>query len=113
LLCALSDGGEALSRWVVGLVLIGGLCGAFAWDGDVGWFFSVVSSGLSLGLERGGHQMLGSNSRGLLDPEHGKNANVGRQNVGSEGVKNSVSDNKCTKIPPPWGNPRGSIYRSG
>jgi hypothetical protein len=39
-------------------------------DANVGWFFSVASSGLSSGFEHGGCQMLGSNSRGLLDPEH-------------------------------------------
>jgi hypothetical protein len=48
----------------------------FVWSlrlgGDVGWFFSMASSGLSLGLEHGGHQMLGSNSRGILDPEYWK-----------------------------------------
>jgi hypothetical protein len=30
-LYALGDGGEGLSRWVVGLVLIEGLIGAFVW----------------------------------------------------------------------------------
>jgi hypothetical protein len=30
-LYALSDGREGLSGWVVGLVFIGGLCGAFVW----------------------------------------------------------------------------------
>jgi hypothetical protein len=30
-LCALNDGGEDLSGWVVGLVLVGGMCGAFIW----------------------------------------------------------------------------------
>jgi hypothetical protein len=38
----------------------------FVWSlclgGDIGWFFSVASSGLSLGLKHDGHQMLGSNS---------------------------------------------------
>jgi hypothetical protein len=55
----------------------------------------VASSGLSLGLEDGGREILGSNSRGLLDPEHGKNVKVGRQKVGSEGVNHPVSGNKC------------------
>jgi hypothetical protein len=27
--------------------------------GDVGWFIAVASSGLSLGLEHGGRQMMG------------------------------------------------------
>jgi hypothetical protein len=35
----------------------------FVWSlrlgGDVGWFFSVASSGLSSGLEHSGRQMLG------------------------------------------------------
>jgi hypothetical protein len=30
-LYALSDGGEGLSVCVMGLVLVGGMCGAFAW----------------------------------------------------------------------------------
>jgi hypothetical protein len=80
--------------------------------GDIGWFFSMASLGLSSGLEHGGHQMLESNSRGLLDPEHEKNAKVGRQKVGSQGVKHSVSSNKCIGFLP-RGIPRGSIYRSG
>jgi hypothetical protein len=89
-----------------------GLDRRFVWrlrlGGDVGWFFSVASSGLSSGLEHVGCQMLGSNSRGLLDPEHRKNVKVGRQKMGSEGVNNLVSDNKCTGFLP-----RGSIYRGG
>jgi hypothetical protein len=47
----------------------------FEWSlrlgGDVGWFVFVALSGLPSGLEHGGHQMLGSNSQGLLDPKHG------------------------------------------
>jgi hypothetical protein len=47
----------------------------FGWclhlGGDVGWFILVALSGLPSGLEHGGCQMLGSNSRGLLNPEHG------------------------------------------
>jgi hypothetical protein len=39
---------------------------------DVGWSL-VASSGSFSSLEHGGHQMLGSSSRGLLDPEHGEN----------------------------------------
>jgi hypothetical protein len=39
-------------------------------DGDVGWVIWMASLGLPLGLEHGGRQMLRSNSRGLLDPEH-------------------------------------------
>jgi hypothetical protein len=39
--------------------------------GDDGWFILVASSGSPSGLEHSGHQMLGSNSRGLLDPKHG------------------------------------------
>jgi hypothetical protein len=60
----------------------------------------VASSGLSLGLEDGGREILGSNSRGLLDPEHGKNVKVGRHKVGSEGVNHPVSGNKCTGFLP-------------
>jgi hypothetical protein len=30
-LCALSDGGEVLSGWVVGLLLVRGMCGSFVW----------------------------------------------------------------------------------
>jgi hypothetical protein len=30
-LCALSDGGEGLNGWVMGLVLVGGMCVAFVW----------------------------------------------------------------------------------
>jgi hypothetical protein len=71
---------------------------------DVGWFFSMALSGLSLGLDHGGHQMLGSSSRGLVDPKHGKNAKVGEQKLGSDGLTNSVSDNKCTGFLP-WRNP--------
>jgi hypothetical protein len=87
----------------------GGFCFGrkFDWSlhlrADVCWFFLVASSGLSSGLEHGkicGHQMLGSKSRGLLDPEHMKNAKVGRQKVGSEGVNHSVSGNKCTGFLP-------------
>jgi hypothetical protein len=36
-------------------------------DANAGWFFSVASSGLSLG----------SDSRGLLDPEHGERCEGG------------------------------------
>jgi hypothetical protein len=47
----------------------------FVWSlrlgGDVGWLILVASSGLASGLDHGGHQMLGSNSRSLLDPKHG------------------------------------------
>jgi hypothetical protein len=60
-LYALGDGGEGPSGWVMGFVLVRGLGRAFVW---------VASSGLSSGLEHGGCQMLGSNSRGLLDHEH-------------------------------------------
>jgi hypothetical protein len=63
---------------------------------DVGWFFSVASSGLSSILEHDGRQMLESNSRRLLDLEHEKNAKVGWQKVGSKWVSHSVSDNKYT-----------------
>jgi hypothetical protein len=55
------------------------------WNG--GWFWSEASgkpssgcrrwlSGLSSGLEHGGHQMLGPNILVLLDPKHGKNMKV-------------------------------------
>jgi hypothetical protein len=44
---------------------------------DVGRFFSVVSSGLFSGLEHGGHQMLGLNSRVILSPKHGANTKMG------------------------------------
>jgi hypothetical protein len=46
-------------------------------DANIGWFFLVVSSGLSLGLEHRGLQMLELDSRGLLDPEHGENCEGG------------------------------------
>jgi hypothetical protein len=36
----------------------------------------MASSGLFLSFGHGDHQMLGSNSQRLLDPEHGKNAKV-------------------------------------
>jgi hypothetical protein len=39
--------------------------------GDAGWFIFVASSGLSSGLEHGGCQILGPNSRRLLSPKHG------------------------------------------
>jgi hypothetical protein len=57
-------GGAAGEWWilVVGLRL----------DANVGWFFLVTSLGLSSGLEHIGHQILRSDSRGLLDPEHGE-----------------------------------------
>jgi hypothetical protein len=38
--------------------------------GDVDWFVLVASSMLSSSLEHDGRQMLGSNNRGLPDPEH-------------------------------------------
>jgi hypothetical protein len=38
--------------------------------GDVDWFALVASSGFSSGSNHGGRQMLVSNSRGLLEPEH-------------------------------------------
>jgi hypothetical protein len=82
----------------------------FVWSlrpcGDVFLFFTGASSGLFSVLEHGGRQMLGSNSRELLNLKHGKNAKVGRQKVGSECVNNSVSSNKCTGFLP-WGNPQG------
>jgi hypothetical protein len=46
-------------------------------DANVGWFFSVASSGLSSGSEHGGRQMLGSDSRGLLNPKHGEECKDG------------------------------------
>jgi hypothetical protein len=53
----------------------------FVWSlrlgGDVGWFVLLVLLGSPSGLDHGGHQMLGSNSQGLLDPEHRKNTKVG------------------------------------
>jgi hypothetical protein len=64
-LYTLGDGGEGLIGWLMGLVLIGGLDGAFVWMETL-----AESSGLSLGLDHGGSQMLGSDSRGLLDPKH-------------------------------------------
>jgi hypothetical protein len=39
--------------------------------------------------------MLGSNSRRLSDPKHGKNVKVNKQKVGSEGVNPSADGNKC------------------
>jgi hypothetical protein len=39
--------------------------------GVIGWSISVALLGLSLGLEDGGRQMLGLNSRGLSSPKHG------------------------------------------
>jgi hypothetical protein len=39
-------------------------------DANIGWFFSMASPGLSSALEHGGRQMFGSDSQGLLDPEH-------------------------------------------
>jgi hypothetical protein len=55
----------------------GGGVDAFGWnlgvdlhrDGDVGWFIAVVLSGLFSGLEHGGHQILGLNSRGYRVPD--------------------------------------------
>jgi hypothetical protein len=46
-------------------------------DANVGWFFSVASSGLSSGLEHDGRQMLGSNDRGLLHHTHGEKCKGG------------------------------------
>jgi hypothetical protein len=53
---------------------------------------------------------LGSNSRGLPDLEHGKNAKVGRQKVGSEGVNHSVIGNKCTRFLSPRGESPGGPF---
>jgi hypothetical protein len=50
--------------------------------------------------------MLGSNSRWLPDPEHGKNVKVNKQMVEREGVKHLVDSNKYTEFPP-RGIPRG------
>jgi hypothetical protein len=48
----------------------------FEWNlrqgGDIGWFVLVASSGLPSGFQHGGHQILGSNSQGPLNPEHGR-----------------------------------------
>jgi hypothetical protein len=68
-------------------------------DADVGWFFSVASSGLSSDIEHSGHQMLGSFSRGLLDPEHGENVKVGQctlNNKDYEGVNSPMDNSKGT-----------------
>jgi hypothetical protein len=78
--------------------------------GDVGWFILVASSGLPLGLNHGGRQMLGSNSHGLLDPEHWKNVKVGYrvlENDGYEGNKSAMSKVINTLDSPPGGIPRG------
>jgi hypothetical protein len=50
----MSGGGVAGVGWRLGVDLRLG--------GDVGWFIAVALSGLVLGLEHGGHQMLGLNS---------------------------------------------------
>jgi hypothetical protein len=59
----------------------------------------VASSGLSSGLEHGGCQILGSNSQGLFDPEHGENAKVDLRTLDNkdyEGVNCTVDSSKCT-----------------
>jgi hypothetical protein len=52
----------------------------FVWSlrlgGDVGWFIFVASSRLPSSLDHSGRQMLGSNSRGLHHPKHGKNTKL-------------------------------------
>jgi hypothetical protein len=48
-------------------------------------------------------RLLGSNTRRLLDPEHGKTC---------EGINHLLGGNKCTRSSP-RGIPRGPIYRGG
>jgi hypothetical protein len=70
-------------------------------DANTSWFFSMASSRLSLGLEHGGHQMLGSDGQGLFDPEHRKNAKVGQHTQDDkdfEGANNTVNSSKYTSF---------------
>jgi hypothetical protein len=53
--------------------------------------------------------MLGSNSRGLLDLEHGKMRRWVSKKMGSEGANNSVTGNKCTGFLS-WGNPQRGLF---
>jgi hypothetical protein len=53
--------------------------------------------------------MLGSNSRGLLDIEHGKMRRWVSKKLGSEGANNSVTGNKCTGFLS-WGNPQRGLF---
>jgi hypothetical protein len=46
------------------------------------------------------NNLLGSNSRRLSDPEHGKSAKVDRHKVKSEGVNHFVDSNKCAGFLP-------------
>jgi hypothetical protein len=67
-------------------------------DADIGWFFSVASSGFSSVIEHSGREMLGSFSQGLLDPKHGENAKVGQRTLNNkdyEGVNSPMDSSKC------------------
>jgi hypothetical protein len=82
--------------------------------GDIGWFVLMVSSGLPSGLEHAGHQILGSNSQGLLDPEHRENAKVGYhalENDGYEGNNSATSKVINALDFSPREIPMGSIYK--
>jgi hypothetical protein len=84
--------GGAVGEW---LILTMGL----RLDANVVWFFSVASSGLSSGSEHGGRQMLGSDSRVLLDPKHEENEKVGQRTLDDkdyDGVNSAVDSGKCT-----------------
>jgi hypothetical protein len=56
-------GGEGVDGfgWKLGVDLRG--------DGDVGWFIMMALSGLFLGIQHGGRQILGLNSRGYRVPD--------------------------------------------
>jgi hypothetical protein len=89
----------------------------FEWSlrlgGDVGWFILVASSGLPSGLEHVGLKILGSNSRGLFDPERRGNAKVGYralENDGYEGNNSAMSKViNALDFSPPRGIPRAYL----
>jgi hypothetical protein len=55
--------------------------------------------------------VLGSRSRGLLDPEHGKDVKVGYRKMVDLKVTRTQQIVINALGSPPFGNPRGPIYR--
>jgi hypothetical protein len=77
----------------------------------------VALSGVPSGLGHGGHQMLGSKTRGLLDLEHRRKMQRWSR-VCYRTMAAKVSTVQQTRIinaldSSPRGIPRGSIYRGG
>jgi hypothetical protein len=83
--CTSLAGARCRGRHVEASVMVGRVCvvgwGCLRLGVDVGSSSLVACLGLFLGLEHGGRQMLGSISRGLLDPKHEKDTKLDYQEM--------------------------------